>query len=251
MRAPVGPADIRLAAPADAAALAAIYAPFVTHGATSFEVDPPDAEEMARRIERVMAWTPWLVCEHQGEPVGYAYASKHRERAAYQWSVDVSVYVRADARRAGVADGLYASLFAVLVLQGFRNAYAGIALPNPASVAFHTAAGFRPVGVYQGVGYKLGAWHDVAWFERALAWIFPTRRRASARSRRGWRRRRGCSMPRSRSGRSIRCSAGWWRRCCATVAPKGAGRGARRTTRPWCSRSLRFPTAEVRRARCA
>ena len=160
---------IRLATPDDAAPIAAIYAPAVTDGVISFELEPPDAEEMARRIVKTLARTPWLACERDGRVLGYAYASAHRERAAYRWSVDVSAYVRADVRRAGVARALYASLFAVLARQGFRNAYAGVALPNDASVGLHRAVGFTPVGVYRGVGYKLGAWHDVAWFERPLA----------------------------------------------------------------------------------
>lgn len=160
---------IRLAAPADGPALADVYRPAVTDSATSFELEPPDGAEMARRVSRVAERTPWLVCERDGAVLGYAYASPHRDRPAYQWSVEVSAYVHRDARRLGVARALYASLFAALAEQGFRNAYAGITLPNAASVGLHTAAGFTPVGVYQGVGYKHGAWHDVAWFERALA----------------------------------------------------------------------------------
>ena len=153
----------------DGPALAAIYEPAVIGSVISFEVVAPDGDEMARRVERTIVRTPWLVCEHCGAVVGYAYASTHRERQAYQWSVDVSAYVSADVRRAGVARALYTSLFAVLVLQGFRNAYAGITLPNAASVGLHESVGFTPVAVYRGVGYKLGAWHDVAWLERALA----------------------------------------------------------------------------------
>jgi L-amino acid N-acyltransferase YncA len=160
---------IRLAAPADPATLAAIYAPAVTERATSFELQAPDAAEMARRVEKILARTPWLVCEHEGAVVGYAYSGPHRERAAYQWSVEVSAYVRTDAQRAGVARALYTSLIATLALQGFRNAYAGIALPNAASVGFHEALGFTPIGIHHGAGYKMGAWHDVAWFERELA----------------------------------------------------------------------------------
>jgi phosphinothricin acetyltransferase len=159
---------IRLATAADGPALAAIYAPSVTHRVVSFELEAPDGAEMARRVERITARTPWVVCENHGAVVGYAYASPHRERPAYQWSVEVSAYVGAEARRAGVARALYASLFAILSRQGFRNAYAGITLPNDASVALHTAVGFTPVGVYRKVGYKLGAWHDVLWLERAL-----------------------------------------------------------------------------------
>jgi len=163
------PARIRLATPADGAALAAIYAPAVDGRATSFELTAPDADEMARRVERLTARTPWLVLERDARVLGYAYASPHRDRPAYQWSVEVSAYVHADAQRAGVGRALYTSLFAVLALQGFRNAYAGITLPNDASVGMHRALGFAPVGVFRGVGYKLGAWRDVAWLERAIA----------------------------------------------------------------------------------
>lgn len=159
---------IRLATPADGPALARIYAPAVVDCSTSFEIEQPDGAEMARRVERLAARTPWLVCVHGGEVVGYAYGGIHRERAAYQWSAEVSAYVRGDVHRAGIARALYTSLFAVLVLQGFRNAYAGITLPNEASVGLHESLGFTRVGVYHGIGYKLGAWHDVLWLERAL-----------------------------------------------------------------------------------
>jgi phosphinothricin acetyltransferase len=162
-------ARIRLATAADGAALAEIYAPAVDGCSTSFELTPPDADEMARRVARVVARTPWLVLARDERVLGYAYAGPHRDRPAYQWSVEVSAYVHPDAHRGGVGAALYTSLFAVLVLQGFRNAYAGITLPNAASVGLHAALGFTPVGVYRGVGYKLGAWHDVGWFERPLA----------------------------------------------------------------------------------
>lgn len=162
-------ARIRLASAADGAALAEIYAPAVDGRSTSFELTAPDAAELARRVERLIARTPWLVLERDARVVGYAYASPHRDRPAYQWSVEVSAYVHADAHRTGVARALYTSLFAVLVLQGFRSAYAGITLPNDASEGLHRALGFTPVGVFHRVGYKLGAWHDVVWLERALA----------------------------------------------------------------------------------
>jgi phosphinothricin acetyltransferase len=160
--------DIRLATAADGAALAAIYAPAVESQATSFELDPPDASEMGRRVAAITAKTPWLVCAHRGAVIGYAYGAQHRDRAAYAWSAEVSAYVHANAQRAGVGKALYESLFAVLSLQGFRNAYAGITLPNAASVRFHESVGFTPGGVYHDIGYKFGRWHDVAWFERAL-----------------------------------------------------------------------------------
>jgi phosphinothricin acetyltransferase len=160
---------IRLAEATDGAALADIYRPAVTESATSFELEPPDAAEMARRVTRTLARTPWLVCERDGVVVGYAYASPHRDRAAYQWSVDFATYVHRDVRRLGVAGALYTSLAAALVFQGFRNAYAGITLPNAPSIGLHIGFGFTPICVYRGVGYKNGTWHDVAWYERALA----------------------------------------------------------------------------------
>ena len=159
---------IRLARSDDAAAVAAIYAPFVTGSATSFEYSPPDAVETAARIASTLAYAPYLVSEAGGEVLGFAYASKHRERAAYQWSVDVSVYIHERARRQAVGRALYTSLFALLRLQGFYSAHAGISLPNPASVGLHEALGFRPVGVYRSVGFKRGAWHDVGWWQLAL-----------------------------------------------------------------------------------
>ncbi len=160
---------IRLAVESDSAAIARIYSPAVTDNPTSFERVPPDANEMATRMRNIGAQYPWLVSEEDGIVVGYAYASPHRDRWAYQWSVDVCVYVDSTVHRRGTGRALYTSLFAVLVLQGYRNAYAGIALPNPASEGLHLAVGFVPVGVYHRVGYKFGAWHDVAWFERQLA----------------------------------------------------------------------------------
>jgi phosphinothricin acetyltransferase len=163
------PAIIRLATAADGPSLARIYGPAVTDHATSFELEAPDGAEMARRVERLITRTPWLVCERESVVIGYAYASPHRDRWSYQWSVEVSAYVAVSAHRSGVGRALYTSLFAVLVAQGFRNAYAGITLPNPPSVRLHEAVGFTPVGTYRGIGYKFGAWHDVLWMERALA----------------------------------------------------------------------------------
>jgi len=152
----------------DAAACAAIYAPSVEDDPTSFEERAPSAEEMAARIEKVQPTHPWLVAERGGEVVGYAYACPHRERTAYRWSVDVSVYVAAGERGRGHGNALYGALFERLREQGFRMAFAGITLPNPASVALHKSFGFRQVGTSHQVGWKHGAWRDVGWFQVEL-----------------------------------------------------------------------------------
>ena len=101
------------------------------------------------------------MCESEGRILGYAYAGAHRTRAAYQWSVDVPVYVHTNARQIGVGRALYRSLFGLLTLQGSCNAFAGITLPNPAGVGLHESLGFKPIGIYRDVGHKLGRWHDV------------------------------------------------------------------------------------------
>jgi len=161
-------ATIRMATPDDAASILDIYAPIVRETAISFELEPPTVSQMQRRIaDTVLQW-PWLVCDRQGEVLGYVYASQHRARAAYQWSVDVSAYIRADMRRTGFGRALYTSLFELLALQQFHNCYAGITLPNAGSVGLHERMGFEPVGVYRQVGYKLGAWHDVGWWQLTL-----------------------------------------------------------------------------------
>ena len=161
-------AGIRLARPEDAPAIQAIYAPVVISTPTSFELTPPTVEEMRERIEQKLLTHPWVVYEAQGRVVGSAYASAYRARAAYQWSVEVSVYLHERWRGQGIGRALYTSLFALLRLQGFYSVYAGITLPNPASVALHERMGMRPVGVYHQVGYKLGAWHDVGWWQGVL-----------------------------------------------------------------------------------
>lgn len=160
---------IRLAHDSDAAAVADIYRPAVEFSPISFETEPPDAGDMRRRLAQTLPQHPWLVCERGRRVVGYAYASRHHERAAYQWSVNVSVYVEERARRTGVGRGLYLSLLAILAAQGYVNAYAGITLPNPGSVGLHEAVGFERFVVYRKVGFKLGAWHDVGWWHRSLA----------------------------------------------------------------------------------
>lgn len=154
----------------DAARVAEIYRPAVEGNYISFEESAPAAVEMAERMRRVLARLPWLVAEDEsGLVVGYAYASSHRERAAYRWSVDISVYVDPAWHRRGIGRLLYDELLERLRGQGLVNVYAGVTLPNDGSVALHEAIGMTRVGIYQRVGYKLGAWRDVAWFEMRLA----------------------------------------------------------------------------------
>jgi len=172
---------LRAATPDDAAGVHAIYAPVVRETAISFELEPPSVDELAARIRTTLERWPWLVCEapaaapaaarhaaRESTILGYAYAGSHRSRAAYDWCVEAAIYVHPQARRAGVARALYTALFAILKEQGFVNVYAGITLPNAASVAVHEALGFRPFCVYRGIGFKLGRWHDVGWWELTI-----------------------------------------------------------------------------------
>jgi L-amino acid N-acyltransferase YncA len=159
---------IRMARLEDAEAVAAIYHPYVADTAISFEVVPPGADEIRDRMRGVLRQLPWLVDEEDGVVTGYAYASPHRTREAYQWSVDTAVYVNAAFHRRGVGRRLYEALFPRLVSQGYVNAYAGITLPNEKSVGLHEALGFRLVGVYRNVGFKFGAWRDVGWWHLPL-----------------------------------------------------------------------------------
>jgi L-amino acid N-acyltransferase YncA len=159
---------IRSAVLADATALRSIYAPFVETTAVSFEESVPTIEQFAARIARALQGWAWLVAERDGRCLGYAYGSMHRERAAYRWSVEVSAYVHPSCYRQGVGAALYGSLLEVLAGKGFCNAYAGITLPNAASVALHEKVGFQPIGVFKSAGRKFGQWHDVAWLQRAL-----------------------------------------------------------------------------------
>ena len=164
-----GQVGVRIAVEADAAAVRDIYAPTVESSAISFELEVPSVVEMAARIVDRLPSYPWLVAEEAGDVVGYAYAGRFAVRAAYAWSVETSVYVAERARGKGVGRALYTALFDILAAQGFRRAMAGIALPNPASVGLHESMGFTQVGVYKAVGWKLGAWQDVGWWQRGLA----------------------------------------------------------------------------------
>ena len=160
---------IRPAAAGDAQACAAIYRPIVETTTISFEESAPDAAEFERRIAEITRAYPWLVAQTPAGVAGYAYASRHRERSAYRYSVDVCVYVAERARRQGIAASLYGALFASLSERGFHRAFAGIALPNEASLRVHERFGFEPVGVYKEAGWKFGKWLDVYWCQKALS----------------------------------------------------------------------------------
>jgi L-amino acid N-acyltransferase YncA len=163
-----GTVSLRVAEPGDAEAIAGIYTPIVRDTAISFETEPPSAEVMAARIEATLPTHPWLVAVRDGEVVGYAYASEHAQRGAYRWSVNVSAYLAQTARGQGVGRGLYDVLIPTLQGQGFRSAFAGIALPNAASIGLHEAVGFELLGVYKEVGFKLGQWRDVGYWRLSL-----------------------------------------------------------------------------------
>ncbi|MBB4910357.1 GNAT family N-acetyltransferase [Actinophytocola algeriensis] len=154
--------------PGDAAACAAIYAPYVLDTAITFELDPPSAAEMAARIEIARTTHAWLVAEAGSRVVGYAYGGEYKSRAAYRYSCEVSVYVARGSHRGGVGRALYTELLQRLADRGFRVAVAGMTLPNDASAALHTKLGFEPVGTYRQIGWKNDSWHDVAWTQRSL-----------------------------------------------------------------------------------
>ena len=161
-------AHVRFASPADAVGILAIYAPFCESSCVSFEIFAPTIEQMEQRINHVAGGYPWLIGEIDGQIAGYVYASPHRERAAYRWSVDVAVYVAADYQRRGIGRVLYDALFSILREQGYFKAFAGVSLPNPASVGLHESLGFRETAVFPGVGYKFGRWLDVGWWQLDL-----------------------------------------------------------------------------------
>jgi L-amino acid N-acyltransferase YncA len=159
---------IRFAEPRDAAAIQAIYAPNVAEAVISFEAVPPTVAEIAGRIAKITSQYPWLVAEHDGTVAGYVYACQHRERAAYRWAVDVTVYVDAAHRRKRVGHGLYTSLLTLLRMQGYAKAFAGITLPNPGSIGVHESVGFQQVSIFPKIGFKFGKWLDVGWWQAEL-----------------------------------------------------------------------------------
>jgi phosphinothricin acetyltransferase len=160
--------SIRLATSKDAASILDIYAPFILNTAVTFETVLPTVENFEHRIISYQQDWPWLVFEIDEDIAGYAYATKHRERAAYQWCAESSVYVHESFQQKGIAKALYNALFSILKYQGCRNVYAGITLPNAKSISFHEKFGFTKIADYKNIGYKSGAWHTVGWWELHL-----------------------------------------------------------------------------------
>lgn len=159
---------IRPALPADVPAILEIYAPYVVEQVVSFETTLPSLAAMTERVREVSAQFPWLVCEDDGVVTGYAYATKFRARAAYDWSVESTVYVRAGCERRGVGRALYGALFPLLAAQGVVNVVGALTLPNEGSVRLHESMGFRPVARFPGIGFKNGEWLDVGFWQLEL-----------------------------------------------------------------------------------
>lgn len=160
--------NIRLVNVNDAAAILEVYKPYVLQTANTFEYDVPTVEEIQNRIKKISAQYPYLVCEYDGVIIGYAYGSTHRERTAYQWSPEVTVYVSEEFHRKGVARTLYSALFPMLRMQGYHSMYAGVLSTNIKSVEFHRAMGFEDIGLFKNIGYKLGEWHTNLWMQGFL-----------------------------------------------------------------------------------
>lgn len=160
--------EIRFATSADAAPLLAIYAQYINTPAT-FECSLPSVQEFGGRISAISASYPYLTIISGGEIAGYAYAHRHMERAAYQWNVELSIYLSAPHVARGLGGRLYGVLFEILKLQNVKAAYAGITIPNPASERLHAAMGFEKAGVFRNAGYKNGRWHDVVWFQKDIS----------------------------------------------------------------------------------
>ncbi|WP_380676856.1 arsinothricin resistance N-acetyltransferase ArsN1 family B [Salinigranum sp. GCM10025319] len=160
--------SLRVATPADASAVRDVYAPYVEETAVSFATAAPSVEALEGKIETTLRRNPWLVCERDGDVIGYAYAGPFRERDAYQWTTETSVYVDREAHREGVGRALYEALLELVEAQGYASAVGVVTLPNPASVGLHESLGFEHVGTFDDVGYKNGAWHDVGWWRLRL-----------------------------------------------------------------------------------
>lgn len=159
---------IRAATAKDLQAMLSIYAYFVEHTAVSFEYVLPSQEEFLKRFEEHIAVYPWLVWEEDGEVLGYAYAGRAFERAAYAWNAEISCYLAERIRRKGIGRKLYCEIEKILTKQGCRKVFAVVTSANEASIRFHEALGYRQIAVYRNVGFKFGAWYDVIWLEKQL-----------------------------------------------------------------------------------
>ncbi len=161
--------QIRMAVESDVTGMLEIYGPIIRETATSFEYEVPDLAAFWQRVKKVQEQSPWLVCIIDGVVAGYAYASPHRGRTAYQWNRELSVYVRSEFRGKSIATALYQALIEIIRKQGFTNALIGITLPNQPSVQFHEKLGFLPVGIYRDIGFKFGKYHDVGWWQMKIS----------------------------------------------------------------------------------
>ncbi len=161
-------AVIRLATVADAGEVAGIYGPIVRDTMISFEESVPTEADIVARIEDTLSFAPWLVCEIDGVVVGYTYADRFKERAAYRWAVELSTYLAEGYRGKRIGRALAASLLAALKVQGFVQAFGVIALPNPASVRMFESFGAEYIGTQKKVGYKSGHWVDVGYWQLEL-----------------------------------------------------------------------------------
>ena len=165
----MAPYRLRFAQAKDAAAIRSIYQPYVLNTPVTFEYETPSADEMKNRMLQIQTAYPYLICLNEKGVAGYAYAARHRERAAYQWNAELSVYIGKDHQRGGLGRKMYTALMDILALQNVRNVYGCVTLPNPGSEKLHLSMGFSQCGVYPKTGYKCGKWHDVAWFEKSIA----------------------------------------------------------------------------------
>lgn len=161
--------QLRFVQESDVAAIAEIYRPYVENTSISFEYDAPSSEEFLQRIRSTTAEFPWIVCLFDNEIIGYAYAISHRNRTAYQWAADVTIYFSETFHRKGLAKITYETLFSLLTLQGIHTLLAGITIPNEKSIGFHSSLGFKLLGTYTNIGYKFGKWHDTQWFQRPIS----------------------------------------------------------------------------------
>jgi len=159
---------IRLATEHDAEGILEIYGPYILNTSFTFETDMPTLPAFKSRINDYLEHWPWLVCEIDGTIAGYAYGARYRERTAYQWCVESSIYIHDDFQKTGVGKALYHVLIEILKKQGYRNVYAVINLPNEKSVAFHERLGFKYFATYEKVGYKLGRWKNVGWWQLSI-----------------------------------------------------------------------------------